>query len=173
MRRGTLLVLALATAVGSAGLAAGALLGAELADTEAAAGLPLGLLVVGQAAAAVLISRRTARVGRSRGLALGYVLGTAGVGLIVFAASAGSLAVFLAGSVVLGAGNTAVFMTRYAAAEVGGEAMRGRALGAVFFATALGAGASPGLLGPSGDLARTVRLATADGSRAAGLRRGG
>jgi hypothetical protein len=44
-------VLALATAIGSVGLAAGgtagALLGAELADTEAAAGLPLGLLVVG------------------------------------------------------------------------------------------------------------------------------
>ncbi len=56
VRRGTLLVLALATAIGSAGLAAGgtagALLGAELAGTEAAAGLPLGLLVVGQAAAA-------------------------------------------------------------------------------------------------------------------------
>jgi hypothetical protein len=47
----TLAVLALATAIGSVGLAAGgtagALLGAELADTEAAAGLPLGLLVVG------------------------------------------------------------------------------------------------------------------------------
>jgi MFS family permease len=89
VRREPLLVLALATAVGSAGLAAGgtagALLGAELADTEAAAGLPLGLLVVGQAAAAILISRRTARVGRSRGLALGYVLGTAGAALVVFA----------------------------------------------------------------------------------------
>ncbi|MEJ7816677.1 MAG: MFS transporter, partial [Rubrobacter sp.] len=72
--------------------------------------------------------------------------------------SAGSLVAFLSGSVVLGAGNTAVFMTRYAAAEVGGEAMRGRALGAVFFATALGAVASPGLLGPSGEVARTVGL---------------
>jgi hypothetical protein len=49
LRRLTLLVLALATAIGSAGLAAsgtdGALLGAELAGTEAAAGLPLGRLV--------------------------------------------------------------------------------------------------------------------------------
>ena len=60
LRRRTLLVLALATAIGSAGLAAGgtagALLGAEIAGTEAAAGLPLGLLVVGQAAAALLVS---------------------------------------------------------------------------------------------------------------------
>jgi MFS family permease len=116
VRRGTLLVLACATAIGSARLAAGgtagALRGTELADTRAAAGLPLGLLVVGQAAAAILISRRTARVGRSRGLALGYVLGTVGAALAVFAASAGSFVAFLAGSVVLGAGNTAVFMTR-------------------------------------------------------------
>jgi hypothetical protein len=91
-------------------------------------------------------------------LALGYVLGAVGAALVVLAASAGSLVVFLAGSAVLGAGNTSVFMTRYAAAEVGGEAARGRALGAVFFATALGAVASPGLLGLSGDLARTIGL---------------
>ena len=161
-RRRTLLVLALATAIGSAGLAAGgtagALLGAELAGNEAAAGLPLGLLVVGQAAAAVFVSRRTARVGRGRSLALGYVAGAVGAALVVLAAAAGSLATFLAGSVVLGAGNTSVFMTRYAAAEAGGEASRGRALGAVFFATALGAVASPGLLGPGGDAARAVGL---------------
>lgn len=161
-RRQTLLVLSLATAIGSAGLAAGgtagALLGAELANTEAAAGIPLGLLVVGQAAAAVLVSRRTARAGRGKGLALGYVVGAVGAALVVIAAVAGSLAALLAGSVVLGAGNTAVFMTRYAAAEVGGEAARGHALGLVFFATALGAVVSPGLLGPSGEVARAAGL---------------
>nr|MDP9476870.1 hypothetical protein [Actinomycetota bacterium] len=59
---------------------------------------------------------------------------------------------------VLGAGNTADFMTRYAAAEAGGEDARGRALGLIYFATALGAVGSPGLLGPSGDLARAVGL---------------
>ncbi len=161
-RRRTLLVLALATAIGSAGLAAGgtagALLGAELAGTDAAAGLPLGLLVVGQAAAAVLVSHRTSRVGRGRSLALGYVLGASGAALVVIAAASESLSAFLAGSVVLGAGNTSVFMTRFAAAEAGGEASRGQALGAVFFATALGAVASPGLLGPSGGLAQAVGL---------------
>ncbi|MGI9049701.1 MAG: hypothetical protein ACR2GU_10090 [Rubrobacteraceae bacterium] len=66
-RTWTLLMLALATAIGSTGLAAGgtagALLGTQLTGTEAAAGLPLGLLVVGQAAAAVFVSRRTTRVG--------------------------------------------------------------------------------------------------------------
>lgn len=161
-RRGTLLVLAIATAIGSAGLAAGgtagALLGVQITGTEAAAGLPLGLLVVGQAVAALLVSRRTTRVGRGRSLALGYTLGAGGAVLVILAAVASNLTVLLAGSMVLGAGNTAVFLTRYAAAEVGGEAERGRALGAVFFATALGAVASPNLLGPSGDLAQIVGL---------------
>jgi MFS family permease len=155
-------VLALATAIGSAGLAAGgtagALLSVQLTGTEAAAGLPLGLLVVGQAAAAVLVSRRTSRVGRGRSLALGYVLGAVGGTMVVFSALVGSFVLLLTGSVLLGAGNTAVFMTRYAAAEAGGEAARGKALGAVFSATAVGAVASPGLLGPSGELARTVGL---------------
>lgn len=167
-RSRTLLVLALATAIGSAGLAAGgtagALLGTQLTGTEAAAGLPLGLLVVGQAAAAVLVSRRTASAGRGRSLALGYVLGALGAVLVILAASVGSFVVLLAGSAVLGAGNTAVFMTRYAAAEIGGEAARGRALGIVFFATALGAVASPGFLGPSGELAQRVGLPPLAGS---------
>jgi hypothetical protein len=57
--RATLAFLGLATAVGATGLAAGgtagALLGADLAGSDAAAGVPLGLLVVGSAATAVLI----------------------------------------------------------------------------------------------------------------------
>lgn len=161
-RSRTLPVLALATAIGSAGLAAGgtagAMLGTQLTGTEAAAGLPLGLLVVGQAAAAVFVSRRTARVGRGRSLALGYFLGAVGAALVILAASAGSFVVLLAGSAVLGAGNTAVFMTRYAAAETGGEATRGRAIGMVLFATAAGAVASPSLLGPAGGLVQVVGL---------------
>lgn len=155
-------MLALATAVGSAGLAAGgtagALLGAEIAGTEAAAGLPLGALVIGQAASALLVSGTTDRAGRGTSLALGYVLGALGAVLVIGAAVAGSFAALLAGSAVLGAGNTSVFLARYAAAEVGGEAARGRALGAVLFAAALGAVASPNLLGPSGDLARGLGL---------------
>ena len=70
------------TAIGSTGLAAGgtagALLGAQMTGTEAMAGLPLGLLVVGSAAAAILVSRTTSFMGWRRSLALGYVLGLLG-----------------------------------------------------------------------------------------------
>lgn len=162
LRRRTLAVLALATTIastgGAAGGTAGALLGAEFTGSEAGAGLPVGLLVLGQAAAALLVSARTARVGRGRGLALGYVLGAVGAVLVIAAAVAGNLIALLLGSTMLGAGNAAIFLTRYAAAEVGGGSARGRALGAVFFATALGGVASPGILGPSGELASMTGL---------------
>lgn len=160
-RRRTLTALALATAIGSAGLAAGgtagALLGARITGTEAAAGLPLGLLVVGQAVAALVISAVTVRLGRRMSLALGYLLGTLGAGVVIIAAQASSFVLLLWGSAVLGAGNASVFLTRYAAAEAGG-ANRGRALGIVLFAAALGAVASPNLLGPGGELARLLGL---------------
>jgi MFS family permease len=160
--RAVLLVFALATAVGGSGLAAGgtagALLGADLAGSDAAAGVPLGLLVVGSAAAAPLISYATPRIGRALSLTLGYLVGAAGAGVVIAAAVVESFALLLVGSVLLGAANSAIFLTRYAAADSVGALIRGRALGTVFFATALGAVASPLLLGPSGDLAETLGL---------------
>jgi len=161
VRRRTLFLLAVATAIGSTGLAAGgtagALLGAELAGTEAA-GLPLGVLVVGSAGAALLVSRQASSVGRGQSLALGYLVGLIGAALVVAAAVAHSFAALLLGSTLLGAGNVAVFLARYAAAEVSAEAARGRALGSVFFAAAVGSVFAPNLLGPSGTLAGALNL---------------
>jgi MFS family permease len=160
--RATLAFLALATAVGATGLAAGgtagALLGADLAGSDAAAGVPLGLLVVGSAAAALLISYLSPRLGRARSLALGYAVGAAGAGVVVVAAVAGSFVLLLVGSILVGAANSAVFLTRYAAADSVRAEVRGRALGTVFFATALGAIVSPLLLGPSGGAVEAASL---------------
>lgn len=136
----------------AAGGTAGALLSAELAGAEAA-GLPTGALVVGQALAALLVADRTQPLGRGKSLALGYALGALGAALVIAAAVAQNLAALLLGSAVLGGGNAAVFLTRYAAAEIGDGAARGRGLGVVLFAAALGAVASPNLLGPSGAVA--------------------
>jgi MFS family permease len=142
----------------AAGGTAGALLGAELAGMDAAAGLPLGLLVLGSAGSALLISRRSNRVGRGRSLALGYLLGSAGAALSILAAVAESLVVLLAGSVLLGSANASVFLTRYAAAEAVGATAAGRALGVVLFSMSIGAVTSPLLLGPSGGVAHAAGL---------------
>jgi MFS family permease len=161
-RARALALLATTSAIGGSGLAAGgtagALLGAQLTGTEAAAGLPLGVLVLGSAASALLISRSTSQLGRGLSLALGYAVGVAGALLVVLAAVIASLTTLLLGSLLLGGANASIFLTRYAAAEVGGEAGGGRALGLVFFSTSIGAVASPLLLGPSGDLAQNVGL---------------
>ncbi|HEY8114113.1 MAG TPA: MFS transporter [Actinomycetes bacterium] len=152
----------MATAVGSTGLSAGGtagtLIAVDLTGSAALAGVPLGLLVVGSAAGAVLISRRSQQAGRVAGLRWGYALGALGAAIVVVGTAVGSFGLVLAGSLALGVANAAVFLSRYAAAEVGGGAVRGRALGLVLGSAAVGAVASPNLLGPSGHLASWLGL---------------
>jgi MFS family permease len=151
-----------ATAVGSTGLSAGGtagtLIAVDLTGSAALAGVPLGLLVVGSAAGAVLISRRSQQAGRVAGLRWGYALGALGAAIVVVGTAVESFGLVLAGSLALGVANAAVFLSRYAAAEVGGGAVRGRALGLVLGSAAVGAVASPNLLGPSGHLASWLGL---------------
>lgn len=160
--RATLVLLAVATAVGSTGLSAGGtagtLIAVDLTGSAALAGVPLGLLVVGSAAGAVLISRRSQQAGRVAGLRWGYALGALGAAIVVVGTAVESFGLVLAGSLALGVANAAVFLSRYAAAEVGGGAVRGRALGLVLGSAAVGAVASPNLLGPSGHLASWLGL---------------
>jgi len=153
---------AVATMIGAVGLAAGgtegALLGARLAGSDAAAGLPLGLLVLGSAAAAVMMARLTARFGRIRSLVIGYLIGVVGAGLVLAAVALSNLVLFLVGSVLAGAANAAIFLARYAAASMGGPGASGRALGSVFLGTAFGAVASSAMLGPSDRLSHAFGL---------------
>jgi MFS family permease len=160
--RRTLGLLAAATAAGSLGLAAGgtagALLAKDITGSEAAAGVPLGVLVAGSAAGALLIARQTSRSSRAAGLILGYAMGAGGAVTVIAGAIASNFLLVLVGSAALGAANAAVFLTRYAAADVGSDTTRGRALGTVFIAASVGAIASPNLLGPSGRLADAIGL---------------
>lgn len=161
-RRRALALLAVVTAIGSTGLAAGgtagALLVVDITGAHAMAGVPLGLLVVGSAAGAPLLAQQAAIGRRVRGLALGYAIGVAGALIVVLAALWQSLPLLLAGSFVLGVANSSVFMSRYAAMDAATAGTRGRAIGVVFAAMALGAIVSPTLLGPSGSMARAMGL---------------
>jgi len=160
--RATLVLLAVATAVASTGLSAGGtagtLIAVELTGSAALAGVPLGLLVVGSAAGAVVISRRSQQAGRVAGLRWGYAIGAVGAAIVIVGTAVESFGLVLAGSLALGVANAAVFLSRYAAADVGGGGARGRALGVVLGSAAVGAVASPNLLGPSGHLASWLGL---------------
>ena len=153
--------LAAATAVGSVGLAAGgtsgALAAAEIAGSTSAAGLPLSTLVAGSGAGALLISRWTRRTGRPAALAGGYLVGATGAIVTAAAIGAENLVLLLAGSAALGFANAAVFLSRYAASDKS-SAIRGRTMGFILTAAAIGAVAGPNLLGPAGALADAIGL---------------
>lgn len=157
-----LLRLVIATGLASVGLAAGgtggALLATELAGSTSVAGLPFGLLVAGSAGGAVLISWLTPRTGRAAALAVGYLTGAMGALIVIVGALAALLPLVFVGSVLLGPANASVFLSRYGGADLADDAHRGRGLGLLLFATAVGAVAAPNLLAPSGDVAGALGL---------------
>jgi predicted MFS family arabinose efflux permease len=105
-----------------------------------------------------VISRRSQQAGRVAGLRWGYAIGAVGAAIVIVGTAVESFGLVLAGSLALGVANAAVFLSRYAAADVGGGGARGRALGVVLGSAAVGAVASPNLLGPSGHLASWLGL---------------
>lgn len=145
-------------ALGAAGSAASGLLALDITGRESLASLPLAALVVGSAATVVPVSALSRRAGRRAGLTV--ALGAAVVGAVgvVVAGVVGSFGLLLAASVVFGAGNTAVMLARYAAADLSTSAERGRAIGRVVFAATLGGVVGPNLLAPSGAAATALGL---------------
>jgi MFS family permease len=165
LQRRTMRVLVVAQVLGALGLAAGGTAGALLAEhltgNAAAAGMPLSLLVLGSGVGAVAVARVMRGHGRRAGLTAAYLAGTAGAALVVAAAAWRSWPLLLAGSFLLGGGNAAVMLARYAAADLASH--RGRSISTVVTAASVGAVAGPNLLGPAGPLARAVGLPTPTG----------
>jgi MFS family permease len=128
---------------------AGSLLAREVSDADAAAGLPQAALVAGAAVSAVGLSRLTGRRGRSVALSAGGLVAVLGCLTVVGAAAVGSLLLVLVGSLLLGAGNTAVMLGRYAAADLGAESERTWRMASVLTAITIGAVAGPNLLAPA------------------------
>src|SRR6266536_2111987 len=136
----------------------GALLARQISGSTAVAGLPQTALVAGSAAAALALSALTRRHGRAVALATGAVLAVAGCIVVAAAAVAASLPLVLAGSLLLGSGNTAVMLGRYAAADLAPDSSRARAMATVLAATTVGAVAGPNLLVPATGLAAALGL---------------
>jgi len=150
---GTLFV---AQALGSAALIANTIVnpivGADLSGSDALAGLPGTLLLLGAASAAQPAGRLMQRVGRRWGLALGFCIGSLGMIIVGTSIVVHSLPLFLLGLLLIGAARGAVDQSRYAAADAQLPERRARAISTVVFAGAIGAVAGPKLVGPSGNL---------------------
>jgi MFS family permease len=114
--------------------------------------------VLGSSATVVPISALSRRAGRRTGLTVALVLAALGAGGVVAGGALESFLLVCASSAVFGAGNTAVMLARYAAADLSTPGQRGRAIGVVVFATTFGAVAGPNLLAPAGSVATALGL---------------
>jgi MFS family permease len=165
-------ILFLAQSLASAGFIASAtlnsILGARLGGNPWA-GVPSAVFLLGGALAASLWGVLMDIVGRRNGIALGLSLGVAGAGLVVMAVNQSLLALMLVGMVLMGFGNAAVVLGRFAAAEVNPPEKRGAAISNVVLGGTVGAIFGPLLVGPMGGLSLRLGLDELSGAYIASM----
>ncbi|MBF8289281.1 MAG: transporter [Chloroflexi bacterium] len=131
----------------------------QLAGTPAIAGLPGAAVVLGAAVGSVVLSRIMARTGRRRtGLAAGYLTGVVGALGATLAVIGGSFPLLLAGTFLIGFGNSSNQLSRYAAADMYPGSRRASAIGTVVWGATVGAVVGPNLVEPAGKIAEAMGL---------------
>jgi len=126
--------------------------------TPGLAGLPNTAGVLGTAAGAVVVGRLSARLGRAQALRTGYCVAVAGGALTVLAAAGAPVVLLFIGMLLLGAGNAAALLSRYAAAEAVAPNRQAQAMSTVVWAGTAGAAGGPFLLEPAEQLMVSVGL---------------
>ncbi|WP_433163800.1 MFS transporter [Kribbella sp. CA-247076] len=122
------------------------------------AGLPNTAGVLGTAAGALAVGRWTAHQGRAQALRIGYGVGVSGGALCVLTAVGAHLSLLFAGMFLIGVGNAASLLSRYAAADAVPAARRASAMSTVVWASTAGAVGGPFLMAPSQSFARSLGL---------------
>ncbi|WP_372490705.1 MFS transporter [Rathayibacter rubneri] len=162
VQRRTLIVIVLSQVLGGAGLAAGATVGAllaqELLGSEGFVGVPTALFTLGSALAAFLMGRLTQHSGRRLGLGLGFAAGGVGAIGVVVAAATDGIALLWVSLLVYGAGSAANLQSRYAGTDLALPERRGTAISIALVSTTAGAVAGPNLIEPLGGLALSLGL---------------
>lgn len=120
-----------------------------LTGSEAAAGLPSTITLVGRALIAYPIGWLMGKLGRRLGISLGFSLSVLGTLLCAFALLRGSFAFFLLGALINGFGRGTGEQSRYAAADIVPLERGARAIGTIVFAGTVGAILGPLLLTPA------------------------
>ncbi|MEV6890558.1 MFS transporter [Kribbella sp. NPDC051137] len=156
-----LIPVVLAAALMQAAMAAASAVSAILIADDlgpALAGLPNTAGVLGTAVGAMLLGRWTARLSRAQALRIGYGVGVAGGACTVLAAAGAPVVLLFVGMLLLGVGNSASLLSRYAAADAVSPARRARAMSTVVWGSTLGAAGEPFLMAPSQSAASSVGL---------------
>ena len=130
------------------GASVGALLAADIAGVGLS-GVAQSASVVGAALFAVPGAAIVQRRGRRPSLAALYAVAAVGALLIVAAAMRSSMPLLFAGLFLFGCASAANYQARYAAVDLAADAVRGRHLSLVVWATTIGAVIGPALAAPA------------------------
>ena len=130
----------------------------EMTGSAGSSGWPSAIAVAGTALAASLLSSVMARRGRRTGIVLGLSVAVGGGALAVLAVTVASLPLLLIASALVGFGNAAMNLSRYAAADLFPADRRAGALGFVVWGSTIGAVVGPNLVAPAGSLAPSIGL---------------
>lgn len=125
------------------------LVGEDLSRSASLSGLPWAAGVLGTGLGSALLSQLMAKRGRGPGLGLGFIAGCIGALLAIVAISAGQFWIFVLAVLVMGGGNSANHLARYAAADLYPPERRASGLSMVVWAGAIGGVGGPALLDPS------------------------
>lgn len=131
------------------GIAFATVIGAEVGGDDGLAGLAATATVVGTALLSIPLTPLMSARGRRPSLALAYLTGATGAGLVVLASVVGSYPLLLVGMAALGGGSTANFQARFAAADLTPPERRGRSISLLVWATTIGAVLGPNLAAPA------------------------
>ncbi len=140
-----------------------AIVAADLSGSDALAGIPSTLTLLGRAVAAYPIGLLLDRAGRRMGLSAGFGLGVMGSMTAVYAILISSFSMFCIGAVLMGMGRAGSDQSRYIAAEIHVADRRAKVIGLLVFAGTIGAVLGPALVAPSQVFAETYGFVAATG----------
>ncbi|WP_144512189.1 MFS transporter [Bacillus sp. FJAT-22090] len=165
--RRTLIIVVLSQIFGGAGLAAGVTVGALLAQdmlgTDSFAGIPVALITLGSAVAALLVGRLSQRFGRRFGLATGFLTGGIGAIGVIISATTNNIFLLFASLLIYGAGTATNLQARYAGTDLAMPTQRATAISIAMVSTTFGAVAGPNLVEVMGKFAATIGVPTLAG----------
>jgi len=162
LRQRSLISLMAGVALGSTGhiaaVTVATIVAKDLAGTTVWSGAPSAAVVLGAAIGATVLSRFMATSGRRNGLVLGYVVAVLGALVATLAVGSRSLPLFMVGILLVGFGNSANLLSRYAAADLYPAARRASAIGLVVWGATFGAVLGPNLVGWAGEISEGIGL---------------
>jgi MFS family permease len=129
-----------------------------LTGSASAGGLPSSAAVAGTAIAAAALSALMAVRGRRVGIVSGVAIAVIGSALTVAAIAGTSFWILLLGSLLIGFGNAAINLSRYAAADLVPPGERAGAVGLVVWGSTVGAVAGPNLVAPANAIGEAAGL---------------